>query len=182
MKRKFSDRASWPRVLARRFTVEYVDTAEFCGYVSLLCLDQVREPLWARKSSQPVCIADTGYAWLQHFPAHQHHTVTTMFDAQGAIVQWYIDICKQQGLTEAGVPWFDDLYLDIIVLPSGTIEIFDADELDQALEANIITQADHHAAWAEVNRLVALLPHNFPLLHLSTSHYRQLLKQVITLL
>lgn len=156
-----------------------MDTVEFCGYVSLLCLDQVREPLWARKSKQPVCIADTGYAWLQHFPAGQSHTVTTMFDAHGTIVQWYIDICKQQGLTAAGIPWFDDLYLDIIVLPSGEIEVFDADELDDALQTNIISQADHNFAWAEANRLAALLLHNFPLLYLSANHYQQLLKQVM---
>ena len=179
MKRKFADRSPWPRVLARRFTVEYMDTLEFHGYVSLLCLDQVREPLWARKSKQPVCIADTGYVWLQHFPVAQHHTITSMFDASGNVVQWYIDICKQQGLTEMGVPWFDDLYLDIIVLPSGEIEVFDADELDDALQAKVISPADHNFAWQEVNRLVAMLPHNFPLLQLSLGHYQKLLQQVM---
>ncbi|WP_240620311.1 DUF402 domain-containing protein [Peribacillus acanthi] len=31
--------------------------------------------------------------WLQQFPWGKNHSVTTMLDANGDIVQWYIDIC-----------------------------------------------------------------------------------------
>ena len=67
-----------------------------------------------------MCIVDDGYMWLQHFPKGQNCTVTTMFDADGEVIQWYIDICNEIG-TENNVPWWDDLFLDIIVLPTGEI-------------------------------------------------------------
>lgn len=31
---------------------------------------------------------------------NQHHSVTTMFDDKGQIVQWYIDICLANGVSE----------------------------------------------------------------------------------
>jgi hypothetical protein len=149
----------------------YLDTPEFTGYRTLLLLDTVSLPFWTYLETEPCRVADSGFAWLQHFPAGAKHTVTTMFDRDGRIVQWYIDICAAHGIDERGIPWFDDLYLDIVVSPSGAHWLLDADELDTALQTGLISPADHDLAHAEAQRLLeAITLRKWPLLALSEAH------------
>lgn len=45
-----------------------------------------------------------------------------------------------QGIDTDGIPYFDDLYLDLIVFPNGEIKVDDMDELEEALRQGDITQ------------------------------------------
>lgn len=179
MKRRWADRREWRRILERRFAVARLAGPEFSGYVTLLALDRFAEPFWAQVGEQRCCLAASGYSWLQQFPEGAQHTVTTMFDAGGNVLQWYIDICRQHGCDEDGVPWFDDLYLDIVVTPSGAAHLLDADELEQAMHAGLVSPADSALAWAEARRLqLALTAGDFPLLKLSAVHRGLLLENL----
>ncbi|MFL5664649.1 MAG: hypothetical protein ACJ8BW_25375 [Ktedonobacteraceae bacterium] len=67
MKRKLADRLTWRRILQRRFGVQYVETEEFVGYVTLLCMDVVREPLWLELVDQRICVVDNGLPGYNNF-------------------------------------------------------------------------------------------------------------------
>ncbi|WP_234340288.1 DUF402 domain-containing protein [Gorillibacterium timonense] len=122
-------------------------------------------------TDQRFCIADQGYYWLQHFPTNLHHSMTTMFDDEGQIVQHYIDICYRNGVSTENIPWMDDLYLDIIVLPSGTVIQKDAEELEQALLDGSIDKGLYHLAKDEAEKLfIQIEQGNFPLLKLAEEH------------
>jgi uncharacterized protein len=176
MKQRAADRPWWARVTARRFTVQSFATPEFHGVATLLCIDAVREPLWIEGQGQRFCICDTGYTWVQHFPIGAHYAVTTQFDAQGQVIQWYIDICHRHWLDERGVPWWEDLYLDVLAFPTGACAIVDADELDEALQHGVIDADLHALAWREATQLQsAIQRHAFPLLGLTPLHRLQLL-------
>ena len=49
----------------------------------------------------------------------------------------YIDICYEIGI-ENYIPWWDDLFLDIVALPTGEVIQQDEDELEEALESGSI--------------------------------------------
>ncbi len=66
--------------------------------------------------------------------------MTFMFDADGHVLQLWVDVCLDHGIDAAGLSWWDDLYLDIVVLPGGYLEMQDADELADALADRSITQ------------------------------------------
>ncbi|MGP4081383.1 DUF402 domain-containing protein [Pseudalkalibacillus sp. R45] len=149
LKRKSGDRKDWERITKRRYAQNYLDTESFKGYITLLKMDEIKEPLNVQYGEQELCIVDQGYSWLQQFPDYMHHSVTTMFDVDGKIIQWYIDICSEVGLDENGVPWMDDLFLDIVVLPSGEIILKDDHELDYALEMGTINLTLHQMALSE---------------------------------
>nr|WP_225941950.1 DUF402 domain-containing protein [Sporosarcina limicola] len=158
MKRKYGSRYDWKRVTERTYTELFIKTdSSFKGYVSLLHMKEVREPLYMTFGERAVCIADCGYYWMQHFPEGQNYSVTTVFDPSGSIVQWYIDICKRIGYCTENGPWMDDLYLDLIVLPTGKIIEKDIDELEMALKNKEISTNDYELAWAEFERLKSLL-------------------------
>ncbi len=179
MKRKRADRADWPRIAKKRFVQTGIDEKEFCGYVTLFCIDAVHQPLWKNFSGQDICIADQGYLWLQQFPRNAHYSITSIFDAQGDFVRWYIDICKQFVLDVHEILWYDDLYLDIDVSPSGQMDLLDVDELDDALRRGLVTPVEYELAWREADRIImAIEADQFPLLWLSDSHKERLLKLV----
>lgn len=164
-------------MLQRRFYLSHLDTPEFRGDVALLCLDAVRDPLWVGLGQRRLCIVDDGFSWLQHFPVDEpHYALTTMFDAQGRVVQWYFDLCRAHGVGARGIPWYDDLYLDIVIAPPDGPVLLDADELADALRDGEIAPADHDLAWREARRLLATLERGeLGLLALCAAHREALL-------
>ena len=170
IERRFANRSEWKRVIERSYVQSFVDTKEFKGYITLLKVIKVREPLHVQYNGKKVCIVDDGYSWLQHFPLNKQYSVTTMFNSEGEIVQWYIDICKEIGI-ENNIPWLDDLFLDIIVLPTGEVILIDADELEEALLSGIIDKQLYNKAWTEANRIKDLINREeFNLIKLSKEH------------
>ncbi|GIN71328.1 hypothetical protein J14TS2_18030 [Bacillus sp. J14TS2] len=174
LKRKYGDRAGWKRILAREFRQMFFDSEEFVGNITLLRIHKVTESSFVQYGNTRVCIVDDGYCWLQHFPENQHYSVTTMFDRNDEVVQWYIDICKENGI-ENGRPWMDDLFLDIVVLPSGEIFLKDEDELEESLEKGIIDKNLYQLAWKEANHMEELIrSEQFPLLKLAKEHMKKI--------
>jgi uncharacterized protein len=157
MKRKFADRSDWKRILEKEYRLVRCDLESFHGWIAEFKMIRVREPLFVLNLGTSVCIADAGITWLHYLRDAANHVITVMLDSSGAIVQWYIDIVLEHGLDDRGVPYFDDLYLDVVVGPDGRFEIKDADELEDALKAGAISQAQFDLAWLETNRLVGLL-------------------------
>jgi len=178
IKRKYGDRLDWSRVLQRKYAHSFTDTTIFKGHITLLHTIEVTEPLIVNYDEKSLCIVDDGFMWLQQFPEGKNHSVTTMFDAHGKIIQWYIDICQCNGF-ENGRPWMDDLFLDIIVLPSGEVIEKDADELEEALSIGVIDQFYYSLAKNEAICLKHLISQgNFELLKLSYKH-RNILRDLL---
>lgn len=178
LKRKYGNHSSWKRILKSRYGQTYLDTEEFKGYITLLHIEKVTEPLLVKYADKNICIADDGYMWLQQFPLDKKHVVTTMFDADGNVVQWYIDVCFETGHTD-NIPWMDDLFLDIVVLPSGEIFQLDDDELEVALLSKVIDESLYDLARREARCITELIVEDkFNLLQLSYNHKGLLLGEL----
>lgn len=146
MKRKRADRPGWRRVKRMGYQEKWVEALSFTGYAVRLTLEEVSDPAYMPVGEKILCVGDRGYVYLQYFPHGQAYAVTKMMDELGSTVQWYIDICKAHGKDENGHIWYEDLYLDIVVLPDGSFCLLDQDELDEALEKKIISANDHRFA------------------------------------
>lgn len=180
IKRKYGNHSGWKRILQKNYTQIYVDSKEYRGYVTLLNVEKVTQSLWTKHGEQEICIIDDGYAWLQHFPENKHHSITTIFDQNGNIVQWYIDICLANGI-EKDIPYMDDLFLDIIILPSGLVIEKDKDEIEQALSLGIISQELYELAWKEFDNLLNQIRRKeFLYLHLSQLHKENLAAKMMS--
>ncbi|HEY1388567.1 MAG TPA: DUF402 domain-containing protein [Ktedonobacterales bacterium] len=151
---KRADRPGWPRLRAQRFICQRIADGRVNGYATLLRMLEVAEPLWVMHHDQRICIADNGYAWLQLFPEGASYTHTTMFDADGQPVQEYIDLVAEQGVGEDGIPWYDDLYLDIAWIPEGTPILLDQEELEAAHAIGAVTEEQYELARGETARLL----------------------------
>ena len=154
---KRADRPGWLRLRAQRFICQRIADDRVNGYATLLRMLEVAEPLWVPHHEQRICIADAGYAWLQLFPEGANYTHTTMFDADGQPVQEYIDLVAEQGVDEDGIPWYDDLYLDIAWIPEGTPLLLDQEELEAAHTIGAITDEQYELARGEAARLLVAI-------------------------
>lgn len=176
MKRKEATWAGWERLLVRRLAMKRLEGQPFDGHLALVAIDLLQNPpAWLDLPDGRRRFVDNGYMMLQQFPVGSQHLITTNFDTDGQVVHWYIDIVKEHGLNPEGIRWYDDLYLDIVVLPDGTRHLLDADELDEALAHGLITQDDWALAWDEANRLLAALEVGpLPAMSLGTAHLERL--------
>lgn len=158
MKVKYANRPDWGRILERRYSQEYVREGDFEGYVTYLFLDKVKSPLIAQYGKDSVCFVDDGYIWMMFFPIGGSYSVTVMINAKYEVVQWYFDMIASLELTEEGVPFVKDMYLDYIYLPSGRLVVKDEDELREALRSGAIGQEaydDIVRKGAELKRTIA---------------------------
>jgi hypothetical protein len=154
MKRKFADRRGWKRVKEKRYSQFRVDDEHFNGYIAVVEIDRVIEPLFVSVCGKQRCVVDNGYIWMQFFPDGCAYVMTVMFDTTKTIIEWYFDICKKHGLGSDSIPYLDDLFLDVVVSPEFEIELIDQDELEAALTNNLIEASDYSFAYKEANQLI----------------------------
>lgn len=176
--KRFITREDWSRVLERDFNMVYINDGNYAGHVALLKIKKIKEPLWTTHAGKTFCIAHEGYSWLQHLPDDEHFGITTIFDEKGNIVQWYIDITTHNGI-EDGVPYMEDLYLDLIKLPSGEIIKKDLDDIENALRAGEITKEMYDFGFTEFNKIYKELQNGtFKYLDFSIPHKKILEKDM----
>ena len=95
-----------------------------------------------------LCLVRAGYKWLVYLPMDKCWCLTAFYDADGELFEWYFDISRSNFLDENGAPCIDDLFLDLVVFPSGQVVTLDADELQEAMDKGKITQDDFNHAYA----------------------------------
>lgn len=157
MKITYADRPNWSRIIDKKFKLEYRESSGFTGFLSIILIKRVKEPLIVSNLGNQYRLADQGYIWLQHFPKGLNYALTTMFDPKLEIIQWYFDICRPYQVSATGMPYFEDLYLDIVVLPSGEIILLDEEDLAVALDNQQITQQEYELAYSEAKKLITEL-------------------------
>lgn len=126
---------------------------EYNGYLGLLSIAQVQEKQIWKYNGQDVVVCDNGYKWLTILPKNEFYCITVMMDEHYSIKVCYIDIIDEQGIDEDGVPYFYDIYLDLVVYPDGKVIVDDMDELDQALRERDITQEQYNKALENAQKL-----------------------------
>jgi len=153
-------RSDWYRILERRYTVSPCSFQGMEGVVSLLEIQKVTNPLTVHNESGDVMIADKGYSWLQLAFKDRFFWATVMYDAKGEFMQGYFDITGGNSFENMENPTFQDMYLDLVLLNDGRIQVLDQDELDEALEQRKITREQYHHTMAEGEKLHRFLQEN----------------------
>ncbi|MCO7175885.1 DUF402 domain-containing protein [Sporolactobacillus kofuensis] len=156
MKRKYADRRGWRRIISSNTMKKDFIWPAFHGEAVLIQFNEIKAPLSVVYGGIRTKTVDQNYSWLQLFPSHgSQFVLTAMFNAQHQLVQCYFDVVHQVGKDESGTPWFDDLYLDIILFPNHRLYLVDEDELNEALDNGIITPEMYEKAWKTAHSLMS---------------------------
>lgn len=131
---------------------ERIEEGYFSGYVCYIKMKDVKKPFIVRDGDFAVCLLDEGYVWIEVYPDDENYAITIMYDDKNNLIEWYFDIAKEVGV-ENGIPYEDDLYLDLLIKPNGTSVILDEDELKDAFNNGIITKKDVDLAYYTLGKL-----------------------------
>lgn len=177
MKLKYADKRNDSIILKNEFKMKNINTEKFNGTISLInILDVTNSVSVTRPDNSKDCLLDLDYKWLGIYPKNQKYCITVMFDNNWNLLQWYFDIAKDICHYEDGVPYIEDLYLDVVLLPNGNHYMVDEDELKEALLKSIITQNEYNMAYDIANKIENSLDENFEELQEFTSYCLKELK------
>ena len=143
----------WKCIKTKKRKGKQVNTDFFKGYIGILEIEEVTEKQVWRHNGKDIIVCENGSKWLSILPQDDFYCITVMMNANDDILLWYIDMIAEQGIDVDGVPYFDDLYLDFIVYPDGTIKVDDMDELVEALSQQNITEEQFNLAMKTSNKL-----------------------------
>ena len=130
----------WTCILNKDVYSKRIDTNFFQGYLRLIYIHEVSEPQIWHFNGEDIIVCDKGMKWLTILSQDEFYCITVMFNEKDEIVGWYIDMIAGQGIDSDGVAYIDDLYLDLVVYPDGTVLEDDMDELEEALAQGDIRQ------------------------------------------
>ena len=153
MKRSRLSYDEWKCIISKDIFGRRVNSELLNGYIGLIDIKEVSEAQIWKFNGEDIVVCDKGRKWLSILPQDDWYCITAMMDGEGNILLWYIDMIANQGIDADGVPYFDDLYLDLVVYPDGTIVVDDMDELEDALLEKDITQEQYNLAIETSNRL-----------------------------
>lgn len=136
----------WKCIISKNRIGKQVDMPQIKGYLGLLTINRVSEKQIWKNKNKDVVVCDNGYYWLSIMPKNAFYCITVMMDNTYHIKVCYIDMIDSQGYDEDGVPYFYDLYLDLIVYPDGNIIVDDFNELQEALRLGEITEEQYNKA------------------------------------
>ena len=137
-----------------------VDTEYFKGYIALVKIKGIKEPWIIHDEDYTGCILDENYQWLEIYPDDEKYAITVMYDDKGNKVEWYFDMIKDMGI-EDGMPYINDLYLDLVIRANGNQVVLDEDELQEALDEEDITKEDFDMAYKTLEKIKTKYGENF---------------------
>ena len=153
MKRSRLSYDAWKCIISKEISIKNVNTDFFKGYIVLIDIKGVSEAQVWNFKGEDIVVCDNGLKWLSILPQDDFYCITAMMNEKKEILLWYIDMIAEQGIDADGIPYFYDLYLDLIVRTDGTIKVDDMDELEEALLKKDITQEQFELAVDTSNRL-----------------------------
>lgn len=157
-------------------TIVPVKTIGFSGTVLLIRLGPIKWPDYGtyERDGQPYVAAD-GYSWLKLFPEHAHYTVTAIYDERSRLVRHIVSVCKSQGVSDGGVPWYDDLYLKLMAVPDGPMYLIGEERLEEAVRRGELSESDAGLARKTAGHVLAEYRRgSFDLLLMADKHMREL--------
>lgn len=148
MKRRFA----YSKDDKNNICLKRIDKDYFNGYVCKINFDKVDKPIKVKVQDEEYFIKNDNYIWYEVYPDNSNYALTIMYDENNELIQWYFDVSKKIGI-EDGIPYEDDLYLDLVINSLGESTVLDEDELNDALNNKEITTDDYNLAYEVLDKL-----------------------------
>lgn len=106
-------------------------------------------------------LIDNNYYIVEVIPKNENYTMRVFISDKREILEHYFDITLENVIDEeTKIPYYDDLFTDVIIKKDGRIVILDEDELAEALEKGEISSSDYNLANETTKKLVKSIKEN----------------------
>jgi len=157
LKKKFADSVKkYENALVVEQKIKEINDEDFKGDIYLNHFKKLKQPYILDNG---LCIQDINYKWLEFYDYNSKVRLTAIYNENNEIIEWYFDIARCIG-KEKGIPYEDDLYLDVVLGPNGKIILLDEDELKEAFERHEITKQEYEEAYKIAEDLIRKLKDN----------------------
>ncbi len=155
LKKRYADKFVGNRANSKLKTISVKDNY-FSGDIYFYNFIEVKDKILIPNGK---CIMDNNYKWLEFYDYSSRVKLTAIYDENNEIIEWYFDIAGEIG-KENGIPYEDDLYLDVVVTPTGDVILLDEDELKEAFDRKEMTKDEFENAYKESYQLMNKLKNN----------------------
>lgn len=123
-------------------------------FITIKKYKEVSSPFIINFDNSDIKYIDNGTYLIELTPMNENYNIRFYFDENKKYIDYYVDITLENGC-EYKLPYYVDLYLDIIHYPSDDRVAFcDEDELEDALKNKIISKKDYNLAYKVGNKLI----------------------------
>ena len=158
MKIRLIDDSLNSKILKRNNYFEEINDDRYIGYIGITDIIKTSEKIYVpREGREPECIFAAGMKRLRVFPKNVHYTINAIYDNNFNFIEFYIDIANKVGVNEENIPYMEDLFLDIVFTHKDEIIILDEDELEDALNGNIISKEQYITSLKQKDELIRIL-------------------------
>lgn len=180
MKLNFADRRTDKNIVNKKFIMSDSNDEKFKGKISLIEIEKLNENFEViRPNGTTDLVIAKDYKIMTYFPKKEKYCMTAMFDNDWNLKQWYFDIGKSYCKYDGEIPYSEDLYLDLVVLPDGTFYALDENELKEALLNNIVSKEEYDIAFSTMYKIMQMIKDDFKILYNFTMKSVELLKNRI---
>lgn len=110
MRKKFIDQVYMREVTDKEWYLEKDEMLN--GYIALKYIKQISKPLTAFSNGEKYIGLNNGFSILEYVMFDRKYNCRVFFDDLNRPLCFYFDINNGSGI-ENGMPWYDDLYLDV---------------------------------------------------------------------
>lgn len=130
-------------------------------YLCIKRINEIDQAFIIDKFGKETVFMDNGYYIVEFTPMNQFYNGRVYLDRNANVIGYYFDMSLGNGV-EDNIPYYDDLYLDVIYSPNqnGIIELEDKNELLDALENGKITKEQYDLANKTCSSLIEEIKKN----------------------
>lgn len=132
-----------------------------------LCIKQIKKIEKPFYLKDDLCLIDNNYYIIEILYPNKHYTIRIFLnDRKEEILNYYDIIDKIKMDTRIMIPYYEDLYLDVIV-KDDNIYVLDEDELEKAFNEKYITADQFKLAKNAVDSLILEIKQNKNIINLN---------------
>lgn len=130
----------WNKTVPKK-EVNLFETEEIYG--AFINIIEVKKPQVWFCFDKKITVADNGYKWLVVLPKEDNYAITMYMDRNDVPILWYIDLIDGIGVDADGIPFYNDMFLDLIISDDGQVVEDDRDEFEKAYFDGIINNKQY---------------------------------------
>ena len=147
--------------------VKEYDLKMFVRKDYFLCIKQIKKIEKPFYLKDDLCLIDNNYYIIEILYPNKHYTIRIFLnDRKEKILNYYDIIDKIKMDTRIMIPYYEDLYLDVIV-KDDNIYVLDEDELEKDLNEKYITVDQYKLAKNAVDSLILEIKQNKNIINLN---------------
>ena len=166
MKYNYANRQNDKNIIEKKVTMLDSNYKGFEGKITLIEINKVNKKLIVdRPNGIKETVIDKNYKIMTYFPTNDKYSMTVMIDNNFNILQWYFDINKYKCKYEDDIPYSEDLFLDVVLLPTGEYYTLDEEDLEIAYKNKLISLKDYKEAYKTRENLIKQIKENFKIIN-----------------